>query len=134
MPTVDAPPPIDVPRVLLFGHRGSGKSALIGALLRAGETQGEALRGEVVHSSDELPRLRDAAYSGQLEPTGTELKSFTIKLRPWRDGARTLMDPLTVVLDDCDGAAAAALIEHPEPITQRAPGSPLARAVVETDA
>jgi hypothetical protein len=39
-----------------------------------------------------------------------------------------------VVLDDCSGAAAEALLEHPTPITRREPGSPLARAVVETDA
>ncbi|MFM8271419.1 MAG: hypothetical protein ACKODX_03710, partial [Gemmata sp.] len=49
-------------------------------------------------------------------------------------GTRALMDPLTVVLDDCDGKAAEALMAHPDPITQRAPGSALARAVVETDA
>ncbi|VTR94458.1 unnamed protein product [Gemmata massiliana] len=128
------PPPFDVPRVLLFGHRGSGKSALIGALLQAGETQGETLRGEVVSSSVDLPRIREAAYSGKLESTNTELSSFTIRLRPWRVGKQPLMEPLTVVLDDCDGKAAEALMKHPAPITQRAPGSALARAVVETDA
>ncbi|MBP3953708.1 hypothetical protein J8F10_00130 [Gemmata sp. G18] len=128
------PPPFDVPRVLLFGHRGSGKSALIGALLQAGETQGETLRGEVVSSSVDLPRIREAAYSGKLESANTELSSFTIRLRPWRVGKQALMEPLTVVLDDCDGKAAEALMDHPAPITQRAPGSPLARAVVETDA
>lgn len=129
-----ATPAPDVPRVLLFGHRGSGKSALIGALLQAGETQGETLRGEVVHSSAELPRIRDAAYSGTLETASTEIESFTIRLRPWRTGNQPMMQPLTVVLDDCDGKAAEALMAHPDPITQRAPGSALARAVVETDA
>ncbi|MFM8271690.1 MAG: hypothetical protein ACKODX_05075, partial [Gemmata sp.] len=72
MATLPDPPP-EAPRVLLFGHRGAGKSALIGALLQAGETQGETLRGEVVHSSVELPRIREAAYSGKLESASTEL-------------------------------------------------------------
>lgn len=128
-------PALDVPRVLLFGHRGAGKSALVGALLQAGETQGETLRGEVVHSSVDLPRIRDAVYSGtKLDPYKTDLVSYTIRLRPWRVGTKPVGDPLTVVLDDCDGVAAEALLEHPEPITQRAPGSPVARAVVEADA
>lgn len=134
MPSSTDTQPLDVPRVLLFGHRGSGKSALIGALLKAGEVQGETLRGEVLHSSPELPLIRDAAYSGTLESTSSELKSFTIRLRPWRVGTRAVTDPLTVVLDDCDGKAAEDLIRHSEPITQRKPGSALARAVVETDA
>lgn len=132
-----APTPADpaTPRVLLFGHRGAGKSALIGALLQAGETQGETLRGEVVHSSVDLPRIRDAVYSGgKLDPHKSELVSYTIRLRPWRVGTKPVGEPLTVVLDDCDGKAAEALLEHPEPITTRAPNSPVARAVVGADA
>ncbi|AWM37173.1 hypothetical protein C1280_09150 [Gemmata obscuriglobus] len=120
--------------MLLFGHRGAGKSALIGALMRAGEVQGETLRGEVVPTSPELPLIRDAAYSGTLESSSAELTSFTVRLRPWRVGTRAVSDPLTVILDDCDGKAAEDLIRHSEPITQRHPDSELARAVVETDA
>jgi hypothetical protein len=134
MATPEPQPNPDVPRVLLFGHRGAGKSALIGALLQAGETQGETLRGEVVSSSVDLPRIRDAVYSGKLESTNTELASFIIRLRPWRIGTQPLMEPLTVILDDCDGRAAESLMAHPEPITQREPNSPIARAVVECDA
>lgn len=120
-------PPLDAPRVLLFGHRGSGKSALIGALLRAAATQAEVLRGEVVGA----PAV---SGGGGERPGADEVTSFTLRLRPWRAGPRSGTDPLTVVLDDCDGRAAEALIAHPEPVTRRAPGSPLARAVVETDA
>jgi hypothetical protein len=133
-----APEPLpDAPRVLLFGHRGAGKSALVGALLQAGETQGEALRGEVIASSVDLPRIRDAVYNNvKLDPYKTELVSYTIRLKPWRatPSASPAADPLTVVLDDCDGIAAEALLEHPEPITRRAPNSPVARAVVAADA
>jgi hypothetical protein len=125
----------DVPRVLLFGHRGAGKSALIGALLKAGETQGETLRGEVVHSSVDLPRIRDAVYNGgKLDPHQTELVSYTIRLKPLQIGTRAVGEPITVTLDDCDGKAAEALLAHPEPITQRAPESPVAKAVVGSDA
>jgi hypothetical protein len=123
------------PRVLLFGHRGAGKSALIGALLQAGETQGETLRGEVVHSSVDLPRIRDAVYSGtKLEPHQRELASYTIRVRPWRVGSKPVGEPMSVILDDCDGKAAESLLEHPEPITQTAPESPIAKAVTGTDA
>jgi hypothetical protein len=131
------PPPTDptIPRVLLFGHRGAGKSALIGALLKAGETQGDVLRGEVVHSSVDLPRIRDAVYSGgKLDPQTAELVSYTVKLKPWRVGPKPVGPAMTVTLDDCDGKAAEALLEHPEPITRRAPDSPVAKAVVDADA
>ncbi len=137
MSPADPPIPADptTPRVLLFGHRGAGKSALIGALLQAGATQGETLRGEVVHSSVDLPRIRDAVYSGTpIEPSQRELVSYTIRLRPWRAGTQALIDPLTVVLDDCDGKAAESLLEDPEPITRRAPDSPVAQAVAGADA
>src|SRR6188768_2628310 len=114
-PAPEPPPEPSTPRVLLFGHRGAGKSALIGALLQAGETQGETLRGEVVHSSVDLPRIRDAVYSGtKIDPHTSELVSYTIRLRPWRAGTKPVGEPLTVVLDDCDGKAAEELLEHPE--------------------
>src|SRR3954447_20702322 len=116
-PEPPAPTDPDVPRVLLFGHRGAGKSALIGALLQAGETQGETLRGEVVHSSVDLPRIRDAVYSGaKLDPQQAELVSYTIRVPPVGGGGTAVGEPLTVVLDDCDGKAAEALLAHPEPI------------------
>ncbi len=124
-----------VPRVLLFGHRGAGKSALIGALLQAGETQGETLQAELVSSSVDLPRIRDAVYSDQkITAPARELVSYTIHLRPWRSGTQPVGEPLTIILHDCDGRAAEELLEHPEPITQRYANSPLARAVVEADA
>src|SRR5436190_1736161 len=130
-------PPTDpaVPHVLLFGHRGAGKSALVGALLQAGETQRDTLRGEVVNSSADVPRIRDAVYGGkQIEPHGAELVSYVVRLRPWQSGKKAEGAPLVVVLDDCDGKAAEALLAHPDPITQRAPDSPVARAVVAADA
>ncbi|MCI0701015.1 MAG: hypothetical protein L0241_08025 [Planctomycetia bacterium] len=135
MPTTQPQPDPATPRVLLFGHRGAGKSALLGALFQAGETQGETLRAEVVPSSVDLPRIRDALYShGKLESSHTELASFTLRLRPRPTNTQPAPEPLTVVIDDCSGKAAESLLAHPEPITQRAPDSPVARAVVECDA
>ncbi len=134
MASPEPPQESTAPRVLLFGHRGAGKSALIGALLQAGETQGETLRGEVVHSSTELPRIRDAVYEGRrLEPNQRELVSYHIRLRPRREGTSTLGEPMSVILDDCDGKAAEALLDHPEAITQHVLNSPVARAIAEAD-
>jgi hypothetical protein len=134
MPTADPAPDADPPRVLLFGHTGAGKSALIGALLRAGETQGETLCGEVVCSTGELPRIRDAVYSGQkIAPLQQELASHTVRLRPWRVGTKAVGPALTVRINDCDGRAAEALLEDPGALAAANCG-PVARAVIEADA
>src|SRR3954468_2807352 len=136
-PTLTPVPPPDrtTPQVLLFGHTGSGKSALLGALLKAAETQGATLRGEALESSGPLATMRDAVYRGdKLEPTAPEINSYTVRLRPWREGTRTVTDPVTLVIHDCAGTAAASLIEHPERITEVGTRAPVARAVVETDA
>src|SRR5262245_33159506 len=101
-----APPPLDrkTPQVLLFGHTGSGKSALLGALLRAAETQGPTLRGEVLESSGKLASIRDAVYRGDnLDPTAGEITSYTVRLRPWREGSKTVTDPVTLVIHDTAG-------------------------------
>src|SRR4051812_34792649 len=100
------------PLVLLFGHRGAGETAPMGALLQAGETEGETLRGEVVHSSVDLPRIRDAVYSGaKIEAHQRELVSYNLRLRPWRSGLKAIGEAMSVILDDCDGKAAEELLE-----------------------
>lgn len=130
-----APPPPGTPQVLLFGYTGAGKSALLGALLKAAETQGPTLRGEVLESSGRLASIRDAVYRGDdLERTDAELTSYVVRLRPWREGARVVTEPVTVVLHDCAGKAAESLIEHPEALSDKTGRPPVARAVVEADA
>src|SRR5882757_9172591 len=95
------------PRILLFGHPGSGKSSLLGALQRAGETQGESLGFEVLDPTGRLPRLRDHVYSNApFENTHTELVTYELRLKPWRVGEQAQQ---TVVVHDCDGNAANAL-------------------------
>ena len=125
----------DIPQVLLFGHSGAGKSALLGALYQAGEKQGETLRGEVLEPSGRLASIRDAVYSGkELEKTHTELTSYTVRLRPWRDGTRLVGEPFTTVLNDCSGKAAESLIRHPDSLHDPETRAPLARAVIDADA
>jgi uncharacterized protein (DUF2267 family)/energy-coupling factor transporter ATP-binding protein EcfA2 len=129
------PAPPGTPQVLLFGHTGSGKSALLGALLKAAETQGPTLRGEVLEASGRMASIRDAVYRGDdLKGNDTELTSYTVRLRPWRDGTRAVTDPVTVVLHDCSGAAAEGLIQDPDRLRNGARDAPVARAVVESDA
>src|SRR6478672_1773203 len=108
----DSERPIDpaIPQVLLFGHVGAGKSSLLAALMRAGEAQGETLHGDVQEASGRLAAVRDAVYRGTaLAQTDTELTSYTIRIRPWRDGAAPA-EPQTVILHDCSGKAAESLI------------------------
>jgi len=128
--------PIDasVPQVLLFGHVGAGKSSLLAALMRAGEAQGETLHGEVQEASGRLAAVRDAVYRGtSLAQSDTELTSYTIRLRPWRDGSSPA-EPQTVILHDCSGRAAESLIRHPSSLRDPDTRAPIARAVIEADA
>ena len=119
------------PRILLFGHPGSGKSSLLGALQRAGETQGEALGAEVIDPSGRLPRLRDHVYNAApFEHTHTELVTYELRLRPWSVGEQPAS---LVVIHDCDGNAANALLKHPDPITERSVRGTVATAVVQSD-
>ncbi len=125
----------DIPQVLLFGHSGAGKSALLGALYQAGEKQGETLLGEVLEPSGRLASIREAIYSGKdLEKTHAELTSYTVRLRPWREGTRLVGEPFTIVLNDCSGKAAESLIRHPNSLHDPETRAPLARAVIDADA
>src|SRR5262245_12219833 len=126
-----APSDPTTPRVLLFGHSGAGKSALLGALLRAAETERPTLRGEVVEPSGRLASIRDAVYRGTaLEPTSTELTSYAVRFQPAEAGG----EPVTVVLNDCSGRAAESLIHHPDSLHDPNTKSPVALAVIDADA
>ncbi|MFO0805576.1 MAG: hypothetical protein U0791_20945 [Gemmataceae bacterium] len=113
------------PRILLFGHPGSGKSSLLGALHRAGEQFGP----EVIDPSGRLPRISHHLYARTpLERTQTELVTYELRLK---HGANRPVK--TVVIHDCDGNAANALLKHPDPITERAVRGLVASAVVQAD-
>jgi hypothetical protein len=135
MASAELQPGPDTPQVLLFGHAGAGKSSLLAALVRAGEAQGETLRGEVQESSGRLSAIRDAVYRGtELERTNTELTSYTVRVRPWRVGPVAVAEPVTVLLHDCSGKAAESLIRHPSSLRDPDTKAPIARAVIEADA
>ena len=120
--------------MLLFGHAGAGKSSLLAALMRAGETQGEALHGEVQEASGRLAEIRDAVYRGTaLARTETELMSYTVRVRPWQRGSHE-DEPLSFILHDCSGRAAENLIRHPSSLHDPDTRAPIARAVIEADA
>src|SRR5438552_9218874 len=106
-----APPlPADVPHVLLFGHSGAGKSSVLGALLKAAESEGRALRGEVLDPSGRLASIRDTIYSGaELERSDTELTSYVVNLRAFGHHGDTLAEPESIVVNDCSGKAAESL-------------------------
>src|SRR5262249_19817200 len=79
--------------------------------------------------------IRDAVYRGdKLEPTAPEINSYTVRLRPWREGTKAVTEPVTLIIHDCAGTAAASLIEHPERITEVGSPAPVARAVIEAHA
>ncbi len=120
------------PRILLFGHPGSGKSSLLGALFQAGETQGETLGAEVIDASGRLQLIRNRVYAGaEFHNTHTELVTFEVRLRPWRVGSRQESSSFTIL--DCDGNASYALLRHPDPITERHVRGTVASAVVQAD-
>ncbi|MDB5307639.1 MAG: hypothetical protein JWO38_1841 [Gemmataceae bacterium] len=122
------------PRVLLFGHPRSGKSFLLGALLQAGEVQGETLGVGVIDPTGRLDLLRDHIYHGtDFEHTRTELVTFALQLLPLAEDGGRYTGPQAVVVMDCDGSAANALLKHPDPLTERSVRGTVASAVVRSD-
>src|SRR5262249_3966276 len=123
------------PRVLLFGHPGSGKSSLLGALLQASDTQPDRLEAEVTDPDRRLALMRDAVDGGgQVEQDRAPLATHVIEVRPLATEGEPVPTPYQVVLMDCDGTAAGALLKHPDPLTQPSVRGPVAHAVVECDA
>lgn len=129
MLTTPAPNPA-APRVLLFGHPQSGKTHLLGALLRAAETQPDALGAEVIDPTGRLAVVRDAVYAGAaFQPTHTEVNAFPVFLRaPGRGG------PVReFALYDCDGRASTAVLKHADVFEARRINGTVAKAVLRAD-
>ena len=135
MPATAPPIPATAPRVLLFGHPGSGKSSLLGALLRASDTQPDTLEAEIVDPERSLDHIRDSVYGGgHFHQLRTDVIRHVIEVHPLADEGEPPPTPYQVVLLDCDGSAAGSLLKHPDSIYLKAGLGTVAQAVVESDA
>ncbi len=114
------------PQILLFGHPGSGKTNLLGALLRASEAQPALLGGTVADLTGHLDAIRAAVYdAGNLKSTHAEINTFRVQ---YRDPA-----PADFLLVDCDGRAATALLKNPDSLEARRVTGVVAQAVLSAD-
>src|SRR5262245_52045877 len=105
MSNAPPPPPPDAPQVLLFGHTGAGKSSVLGALLKAAETQGTTLRGEVLESSGRMASIRDSIYRGEsLARSDADITSYVVGVRVFGED-KTRTNPVPVIVNDCSGKA-----------------------------
>src|SRR5207248_7090543 len=112
-------------RLLLFGLPGSGKSALLGALVQAASSQATVLHGKVADDTGRLTALRDHAYAEALAATNDEVVAYPIHFEP-QD-----VPPLAITLLDCDGRLAAAYLAGKRPLDPH--DSDLARAMLDAD-
>ncbi len=129
MLTATTPDPA-APRVLLFGHPKSGKTHLLGALLRASEAQPDALGAEVIDPTGRLAAVRDAVYSdASFAHTPAEVAAVPVFLR-----APGLGGPVReFALYDCDGRASSALLKHADVLEVPRITGAVAKAVLDAD-
>jgi hypothetical protein len=122
-------------RLLLFGLPGSGKSALLGALVQAAGAQAAMLHGKLTDASGKLAALRDRTYAETLPASTDEVVAYPILFEPHGSaplGSAPLGSaPLALTLLDCDGRLAAAYLAGKRPLDLR--DSRLARAMLEAD-
>ena len=138
-PAAEPPPtaaPDAAPRVLLFGHPAAGKSSLLGALLQASDTQPDALGAELADPGRRIEQLRDAVYGqADVDPVRTSLVTHRVVVQPLADEGEAPPAAFPVVIVDVDGAAANALLKHPDnPLADLGiRAAPVAKAVAECD-
>jgi GTPase SAR1 family protein len=105
-------------RILLLGAAGAGKTALLGALARAAESQQDILGGPLTDLNGGLAELQKQTY-GNPVTTGNELTAYPVSF----DGPATLID--------CDGRLAQAYLSGQRALED---GTPLARSIKTADA
>ena len=115
-------------RIVLFGAPGAGKSALIGALAHAGQTQSAQLGGHLLDVSGGMTELKNQTYQKGPATTEDELRDYPIALEPLAPGKGATQ---TATLIDCSGQAAQAIMASQ---TELPRGSPLAQALLDADA
>lgn len=126
-----APDPA-APRILLFGPPGSGKTFLLGALLRASDTQAAELGAEVIDPTGRLAAIRDHVYANaNFEVGRTELVAVPVFVRGAGVGRGGPVREFA--LSDCDGRASTALLKHPDALAAPRVTGTVARAVLGAD-
>jgi GTPase SAR1 family protein len=109
--------------LLLLGLPSSGKSALLGSLQQAAQTQGAALDGELVDLTGELSRLRQTSADERYQPTKDAIVAYPMTRHiDGHDECVTLLDT--------SGKQAAALLGGAEALDAK---TPLPQALAEAD-
>src|SRR5262249_25682638 len=115
-------------RLVLFGMPDAGKSSLLGALSQASETQERVLHGHLVDKSNGLAELRHRVYEDRQRETQEEIVPYAIRFSPFGEPSEP------VVLFDCDGRTANALLTQKRSLTEENREGTLAGAVLSADA
>jgi len=93
--------------IIVFGMPGAGKSALLGALWQASQSQPAVLGGTLADASGGLAELHGALYAQQPAQSAGKLAGYSVALDT-ANGA-----PLEATLVDCDGAIAEDFLAKP---------------------
>jgi GTPase SAR1 family protein len=120
----------DAVRIVLFGPPDAGKSALLGALAQAAQSQQHILNGRLIDLSQGLADLRQRLYQGRPLETHEAITSYPVTLEPNPAGPEHGTAPVHALLLDCDGRAATELLARQSDL--QANGA-LARAILEAD-
>jgi hypothetical protein len=119
-----APPalPASAPRVVLVGLPSSGKTALLGALSHAAESQSPELKGRLVDPSGALAAMRKRATAHRAAQSEIAVYPIEFHPEPPEEGGEA-PSPWQALLVDCDGRYAAQLLTVPEGDTRVAPAA-----------
>jgi hypothetical protein len=128
-----SPTAATAPRIVLFGRTAAGKTSLLGALAEAAIAQQDLLHGRLIDPSHHLDDLRSTLYAGGPSPTDTEVVAYPVDFEPFSEGRASTPRHFPVVLIDCDGNAAHALLEPPEQHKVAPAEGALVRQLAEAD-
>jgi len=115
-----------LPRLLLFGSTGAGKSSLLGALAQAAQTQKTQLKGQLVAKTGDLDKIHKTTYDSAPDPTG-QLDSYDIHIEPSDKADSTAKATLL----DCNGVDALAMFNSATPFED---ANPLQKPLLDADA
>lgn len=102
-----------IPRILLFGPPGCGKTALLAAWMQASRKQSAVLGSWLVESTGRWQHLADAYYSGTELPPTSQVQTYIVRfeplshdtkvetLSPRRVSSETFSN--SVIIHDCPG-------------------------------